>query len=1332
MATSQFDAEHGTVFVYRTAAVKQHILTKATDWPLWKLDLMAALDKEDCLEVCQPFPDDPPAHITDDSDSDTTAPPTMTPKNKNALAAAQRRARHIIMGTISPSIKTIFLGDTFERDPLRLIAKLWGYLFADFDARLFDLEDDFEDIQKTADEDIRTYASRIRVAGNLLATMGGTCGNKRKIARFRRGLRHLPEWHPWDAGHRSLATFDAGRQPTFEDVVKSACDYESTLIYDAKRDNGIKVSMVYTGASQVKHHAPPRKFTCDRCGKNGHIAAKCRAPFPRRDPQTTDRRTHFKKTNGARNPKDTPPGPCRHCGGDHWNRECPTGIDGRLYTNTSAPSRTSVFDRLLMAVPDATTSSPGFIVDSGATTHVVNRHDALETYTPANGHIIGFSGERVPVKAIGTLPGYPGIAKYVPSADVNVLSISQLTANGWRVHFDEHGTATLTSPTGQTTRASRSNDPNLLYRTGSCLAVTSEQQGATDMLRQHQIWGHPSKERLHAIAAIYDINTKDWPAELPHCPVCHLAKAQRAPIHSDYVPVRRPDLAPGQRLHADLIGPVFSTRQYILDVVDEATRFEMAHSLTSKSQTPAAMAALIDAKYGPRQTSPEEIHSDQGGEFTGAGWKALCHERLIRPSYTAPNTPAHNGIAERNHGATITKTRALLLDAGFDANDPFLGLHAYEHAMYLHNISPHRALPAGTTPYELWHGAKAPTANLHRFGTLVYYFTSNNAKFGKRASTGIYLGPAHKVVGNAIKVLVPGTQTVITSRDYKAAPALSPDPPARPAPTAVEGEHHAIAQGEHDPDTPALVAIDADPSGYKDAVSRPDAAQWTAAIEEEAANLLRRGAFEIVDRDTTDRQPVRGRWVFKIKRDDQQQPVRHKARLVACGYAQLKGIDYHVAHAPVAAKESVRALFALAAQQHLHVRQFDFDQAYVNADLDTDIFMYVPDGLAPAIAPYVDSAVNNLLQSGRAVLRLRKALYGLKQSGRLWYDTLCEHLHSLGFSTLDCDPCVFKGPDGAIIVIYVDDGLLFTRTKEQSDDLLRQTQQNFSIKDLGTPRHFVGWDIDMRGTDGIFLGQKPYSQHVGDTFAPGQPPRPTPYASTGKMGDTGSTPGDQQLFMEAVGSLNYAAVSTRPDLAYAVSSLSRNMQQPTRSHIKQARNAAAYLNATAEHGLLYKPADQLDIDVYCDASFAPEEDMRKSRTGYLILVNGAPVAWRATIQPIVAHSTAEAECIAAADAARDAMFIARLYTEIGIDVPTPTLHEDNETALHIFTEIATKRSKHLEIRYHYVRHLVQQGRIKTVHCRTASMLADALTKPLPRDAFISHRDRFMAKGECRI
>lgn len=1319
------------------------VLKSASDWDQWKFDVKSKLRAKNCYAAIDPFPFRPTGSYEDDEDKRAK----YTEKDLSA-------AYGFLIPLIDRPLRKIF--NVNEDDPRVIIQCLYDFFFVDTGANLVTLTSEFNGQRLLPNEQVLQFAGRINVLRDQMAAHKGEPTQVQLISVFLEGLPN-DDWLIFKQQINAAENI-SGKVATYEQLCQSAAKFEST-IQRSKKDKALM--------SRPGPNAKPERPTCGRCKKVGHISDKCWDTECVKPPPGRGQRN---KPLGQSQPPNSkpPPSPC-DCGELHWRRDCPRKKSNTaLLANHHQPIK-------------------NLVLDSGATKHVIKDADLLTNTKPINASMTGLGGQQVAVTATGTLHGFPGEAQLVPDSQENLVSIFQLAKHGWTTTFEGNSLrVVLASPEGRKIMGTLYTG-NLYRIDETCYIATDDERHAANMYDTHCKFGHARGARLLSTAKTYGIDTSHWPKELPYCKACVEGKSKRARISRqprDTNDQQRPAPAPGARLHVDLMGPL-DGGYYVLDAVDEATRYEIYELIRNKSNSALAMAKAIDDNYTPLQSDPEEIHSDRGGEFVGKDWLDMCKERGIRVSYAATATPEHNGLAERTHGTTTECARTLLAAANLDPAKFYR--QAYDHAVFLHNISTTRSLPDGKTPYELWHGRPARIDNLLPFGTRILYHTTDNAKFGKRAAPGIYLGPAPNTVGGAIRVYTLETQREIVTRSYnidkpglrigdyeplpqrpvttdKQIPNLVDDSDsedegiddnlprettaAKPAVGARElkslgriddasfgdriretrtRSQGRTAQGEEQAGQALLATSGAEPMTYKQAMLREDAPAWRDALSEELNNLLQRQVFDIVP-SNQQRRPIRSRWVFKYKTNENNEVIRHKARLVACGYSQVPGIDYFNVSAPVATKESCRTLFAVAAQKGYRLIQFDFDQAYVNADLDTEIYMLPPDGFLDLAGDTLSPDDRARLSSGDAILRVNKALYGLKQSGRRWYETLRDDLIEFGLKPCESDPCIFFG-NGIIVIIYVDDGIIMADTQEAADAFYKLLEQRFRIKYLGRPSYFNGLAIEYRSDGSIFVQQRGYALAVGENYADGMHPKTTPMAYGAAL-DPESPSGDKKLYAEMIGTLLYAAVSTRPDIACPVSMLSRYMQEPSKAQVTHARNIASYLANTADFGLLYKSAPDLKLEVFCDASFAPDETQRRSRSGWIVMLNGTPVSWKSSLQPLVAHSTAEAEYIALSDAVRDATFVHRLLQELSLATSGPiTVYEDNNTTIVMANEIATKRSKYIDVRYHHVRALVASGQVNIVYCPTADMLADALTKALPKDRFCTLRDRFMAKGE---
>jgi hypothetical protein len=533
------------------------------------------------------------------------------------------------------------------------------------------------------------------------------------------------------------------------------------------------------------------------------------------------------------------------------------------------------------------------------------------------------------------------------------------------------------------------------------------------------------------------------------------------------------------------------------------------------------------------------------------------------------------------------------------------------------------------------------------------------------------------------------------------------------------------------------------PKSYAVARQSTEWPEWHKAILAEEKSLHDKGVFAVVDVLPKGFKPLDCKWVFAYKRDADGKIVRYKARLVARGFKQREGIDYSEVFAPVVGGNSLKALMAIVAAKDLECKIMDVETAFLNAPLDEEIYIQVPAGFEGA-------------EQGK-FLRLNRALYGLKQAGRQWNHTLAQALRECGYQECtDADRCVFtkRARSGRLLYIctYVDD-MPYAYDKRDEAEMEEDKQalmRRFSIKDLGEIRNVLGMRIGRdRAAGTLTIDLAPYLERMLKDFGYGEcRPELTP-ESTGQLSDRrtefvqpgpvsgggADEPDDgargitAENYAQALGSLMYAANTCRPDLAHVAGTCARATSAPDHNAVLLLRRAFRYVAGTLEQGLTYraKSLNPLRLVAYSDADWGGCVRSGKSTTGMALFLAGAVVDWTSRRQTIVALSSAEAEYIAASDTSRQIVWMRRLLKALGEPQAEPTpLFIDNSTAIHMTEdERGDARRKHINVRYHYIRSMIEDKEISAQWVGTDQQLADIYTKPLPRPKFIELRSRNM-------
>lgn len=529
------------------------------------------------------------------------------------------------------------------------------------------------------------------------------------------------------------------------------------------------------------------------------------------------------------------------------------------------------------------------------------------------------------------------------------------------------------------------------------------------------------------------------------------------------------------------------------------------------------------------------------------------------------------------------------------------------------------------------------------------------------------------------------------------------------------------------------------PQTHREAMASPDAEKWRAAELKEWKSCEDRGTWELVPRSSlpSGARAIRSRVVYKVKHDGHGAITEHKARITPKGFMQRAGIDYAEVFAPTGMYKTLRLGLSLAARFDMEVDQMDVPSAFLHANLEEDVYMEIPDAY----------------REGREglVCKLKKALYGLKQAPRNWHLDIKGFLtQQMGYAPTVSDPCLFfkrsRGGRLMLLYLFVDDfqSLYFGADAAEWAELKAMLVQQYQVKDLGPSSWILGMAIRRdRAARKIFLDQELYVAKALEKYGLAQcRPLATP-ESTSSGGheepDTSSPQGgrvDRQAFQEIVGTLLYAAISTRLDIAHAVHQLTRQMQDPRPADMKAARRTLRYLAGSAKWCLQFggrrggdEHLDQpLEVSAFADADWANDKVDRRSVSGWVVQLAGDPIDWASKKQSIVAQSTCEAELYAEAAAINEVLWLRGMLEELGLSVKTPSiLFGDNSSTQTISRQgVKRKRTKHVDVKYHFITECIERGIIDLQWVSTERQQADILTKGLDRAKLELHRGQLMS------
>jgi len=517
-----------------------------------------------------------------------------------------------------------------------------------------------------------------------------------------------------------------------------------------------------------------------------------------------------------------------------------------------------------------------------------------------------------------------------------------------------------------------------------------------------------------------------------------------------------------------------------------------------------------------------------------------------------------------------------------------------------------------------------------------------------------------------------------------------------------------------------------EPKSYDEALTRPDAEFWVRATHEELESWRELGVYEKIhpSKIPRDAEIIDSKTVYKLKLDKNGNPARWKCRIVARGFQES---DPGETFAPTASAIVIRLIVALAVKHGWKLRQADVKTAYLNATLPNPVYLRPPKGLEEPDGSYYI---------------LRKATYGLGASGRLWWQLFAEQNRNFGMEALTDDDTAWivtrKKANGQkstlIIAVVVDDCLMATDDEELRQEWLAFMQEHFQVSDDGDLEWFLGVNFERQQDGDIIAKQSAYIKRVLQRFKMDQAsPKSTPMETTFAVDpeELPQTPSTEDLaeFRSILGCLIYASIWCYPEISYAVNYLARFAATPNKKLIKAAKRVLRYLKGVSDSGIVFSKHDRFDVGldsltVFADTSDADCTLTSKSTGGYIIYLNGSPIAWKSGRLPLVTLSSAESEYVQLTLASQEVIYIQEILKRAGYDQGPATIYEDNQAAIAITNNPChRKRTRHIRRRYHWVRQCVQDKTIYVTYVPTDDNTADLFTKALPEAAFTKHRDQ---------
>ncbi|CAI7887359.1 unnamed protein product [Closterium sp. NIES-53] len=484
-------------------------------------------------------------------------------------------------------------------------------------------------------------------------------------------------------------------------------------------------------------------------------------------------------------------------------------------------------------------------------------------------------------------------------------------------------------------------------------------------------------------------------------------------------------------------------------------------------------------------------------------------------------------------------------------------------------------------------------------------------------------------------------------------------------------------------------------------------------MDKELKALKERNTWKVVPIGVARNKTIlTGKWVFCVKTKADGTIDKFKARWVVSGFDQEHGRGFTETFAPVSRHTSLRILLAVAAMKKKKLRQIDVANAFLYAPVNAEICVELQHGSHG---------------EPNKVCQLQKSMYGIKQAPRLWQQYLHVRLIRIGFKQLPHDHGMYrftKNDDYILLIVYVDDLLYIGSTDNVTTWFKGELQKDLTLTVSSTVTQYLCLNI-QEGEDAIYLNAAKYADTIAKRFALTPTTISTPYRYTAGNDKAESAllkPAGIRNYQRKLGCLLFAAVTCHPDLSYSASQLATYLKRPEDEHMKELDRALHYLVSTPTIGLIYyrNITTTPKLIGYVDADHAGDSRNRRSRTGYIYRLEPiGPISWQSNKQELIALSSAEAEYITLCSATKEGLYLRELLEEAKLaQLPSFSLFCDNQSAIRLANKNGfANRTKHIALRYFFVKDEIEKGRLELSYCPTSEMAADYLTKKLGKSKF---------------